>query len=566
MFISTSTIQNAVWGWASKPLPATGKGNFASGLSRYSNYTLGPDGWVYALPSSSVDQALLVINPGQANSNKTNYAVAAGSFVVADGSPTRPTFMARDATAGATFESKGIVAPNGKIYFFTKTHRYLCELTPAGLSSTWKFHDLSASVIMNSAGGAYAGYNYFLGVILGKDGYLYLIPNGRVANLARINITGPTPVVENSYYDGSVTAKIIHTAIKSPLAKVYTAAPSSDCFSATAPTTVGSSHWDSVDNPNNSLLGSSQASSSMSAGLACLDPVKLSNKIYFTVHLGTWVMWIDPNNWNNANAIGTVENLWLRKLVTGYGGYRSANTVLGCLNSSFKFGSMTPGANRKLYINITNITLNGGLGGVDIYDTTENQRAQHTIEIDTTTNVATLVVAENSQRILGYYGGSDMMPNGYIFATPNALQANTGLATGSYHRKVLQIDTNYATAKVKPEAYTTVPGKLGWNNLSIENPNGLYLATHVVTNNLNQVQFNNIVVLPGDKRGKVIIAGRNNTFGVELMSVKGFYKGVTHFDLKNTYDPTNNVNKIEMPSSISTIATSDYNIYYNKIT
>lgn len=566
MFIASSTIQNSIWGWASKPLPTTGKGAFLTGLSRYSNYTLGPDGWVYALPSSSVDQAVLALDPGTANSNKTNYSAAVGHFITADGSTDHPTFAARDATSGATYESKGVVAPNGKIYYFTKTNRTLCELTPAGLSSTWKFFDLSASVIMDSAGGAYVGYNYFLGVVLGKDGYLYLIPNGRVANLVRINISGSTPTVENSYYDGSTTAKNFHYAIKSPLGKVYTAAPSTYCFLTTPPTTAGSSHWDSVDNPNNALVAASAASSAMTAGLVCLDPIPSSNKIYFTVHLGTWVMWIDPNNWTNANAIGTVENLWLRKLVTGYGGYRSANTILGCLNSSFKFGSMTPGANRKLYINITNLTLNGAISGVNIYDTTANQLAQHTIEIDTVTNTASLVIAENNERILAFYGGSDMMPNGYIFVTPNNLQTNSLLPTGSYHRKVLQIDTNYSTAKVKPEAYTTVPNHEGWNNLSIENPNGSYLSTHIVQNNFNQVQFNNIVVLPGNKRGKVIIAGRNNTFGVELMSVKGFYKGVTHFSLSNTYDPTTGVNKIEMPSSISTIATSDYNVYYNKIT
>jgi hypothetical protein len=565
MFVATSTIQNSVWGWASKPLPTTGKGSFTTGLSRYSNYTLGPDGWVYALPSSSVDQALLVIDPGSANSNKSNYSAAAGQFVIADGSTTRPTFIARDATAGATFESKGIVAPNGKIYFFTKTHRILCELTPAGLSSTWKFHDLSTSVVMNSAGGSYAGYNYFLGVILGKDGYLYLIPNGRVGSLSRINISGATPVVEHSYYDGS-TGKIFHIAIKSPLGKVYTAAPSTDCFTATAPTTAGSSHWDSTDNPSNALLSRSQSSNSMSAGLACLDPVASSHKIYFTIHLGTWIMWIDPDNWGNANVVGTVENLWLRKLVSGYGGYRSANTVLGCLNSSYKFGSMTPGANRKLYINITNIAFNGTASST-IYDTPANQLAQHTIEVDTVNNIATLVPSVTGERIQGYYGGSDMLPNGYVLVLPNLLAADPAVQStyGSYHRKVLQIDTNYGTAKVKPEAYTTNTVNPGWENISIHNPNG-FLATPVVTNNDNQVQHNNIVVLPGSKRGKMIIAGRNNTFGVELMSVKGFYKGVTHFDLKNTYDPTNGVNKIEMPSVIANIATSDYNVYYNKIT
>lgn len=564
MFVATSTIQNSVWGWASKPLPTTGKGEFTTGMSRFSNYTLGPDGWVYALPCNPTigasDQVVLALNPGEANSHKTNYSAATGQFITADGSPTRPTFMAKDATAGALFESKGVVAPNGKIYFFTKTHSILCELTPAGLSTTWKFYDFSVDVPSSSV-----SFNYFLGVILGKDGKLYLIPNGAISKLIRFDISGAIPVVETSYLDGS-TGKKFNTVIKSPLGKTYTPGPSSDCYTATPPT--GAPHWDDVTNPNNALTGSSFASSNMSAGLVCLDPVRTSNKIYFTIHLGTWIMWIDPDNWGNANVIGTVEDLWLRKLLSGYSGYRTASTVHGCANSGYKFGSMTPGANRKLYINITNMAQNGGFADPAIYAGTPNVFLQFTIEVDTVTNVATLRPGVTSSQVLGKYGGSDMMPNGYIFVLPNVHQTQPSVSsvTGSYHRKVLQVDTNPSTAVIRNEAYTTAyVDNPGWNNISIANAAG-FLSTASVTNANQQVQFNNIVVLPGDKKGKVIIAGRNNTFGVELMSVKGFYKGVTHFDLKNTYDPANNVNKIEMPSNIATIATSDYNVYYNKIT
>jgi hypothetical protein len=494
----------------------------------------------------------MAIDPGQANSNKTNYSAASGQFINADGTANRPFFPARAAGAGALFESKGVVAPNGKIYFFTKTHSIMCEVTPAGAATTWKLYDFTADVPSLST-----AYNYFLGVILGKDGKLYLIPNGRINKLIRFNISGATPVVETSWIDGTNTN--FWTYIKSPIGKAYTAGPSADCFNPTPP--GNGIHWDSVDNPNNALIGASFASSSMTAGLACLDPVRSSNKIYFTVHLGTWVMWIDPDNWGNANVIGTTENLWLRKLVSGYASYRTVNTVYGCLNSSFKFGSMTPGANRKLYINITNMAANGTASGT-IYDTPTNQQSQHTIEIDTVTNTATLVPSVTNARIQSVYGGSDMLPNGYVLVLPNLLQLTVGT---DYHRRVLQIDTNSEVAKVRPEAYTTDANQPGWNNISIHNADG-FLTPSSVSNNFNQVQFNNITVLPGDKRGKVIIAGRNTTFGVELMSVKGFYKGVTHFSLTNTYDPSQNINKIEMPSNIAQIATSDYNVYYNKIT
>lgn len=527
-------------------------------MSRFSNYTLGPDGWVYALPCSPTvsvtnsDQVVLVLSPGEANSNKTNYSAASGQFIDADGTVARPYFPAKLGTSGALFESKGVVAPNGKIYFFTKMHNILCEITPAGLSTTWKLYDFTADTNPLNA-----QYNYYIGVILGKDGKLYLIPNGSTSKLIRFNISGATPVVETSWIDG-INADF-YTIIKSPLGLTYTAGPSACSDSSFT-------SCDPITNPNNALAASSNASSRNSAGLACLDPVRSSNKIYFTISLGTWIMWIDPDNWGNANVVGTVEDLWLRKLVAGYTSYRTHNSVTGCFNSAFKFGALTPGANRKLYINITNMAANS-TADTSIYSDAQRQQSQHTIEIDTVTNVATLRPSVTNERIRAIYGGADMMPNGYIFALPSSLSLTvTPTASfGSYHRNVLQIDTNSSIAKVRPEAYTTNATNPGWQNLNIHNPDG-YLATSAVNNSTNQVQHTNIVLLPGNKRGKVIIAGRNNTFGVELMSVKGFYKGVTHFDLVNTYDPTNNINKIEMPSNIAQIASSDYNVYCNKIT
>lgn len=558
MFIATSTIQNAVWGWASKPLPTTGKGAIFSQASRFSNYTLGPDGWVYALPCvptisvTNSDQVVLVLDPGQANSNKTNYSAAAGQFINADGSATRPYFPTRLAGAGALFESKGVVAPNGKIYFFTKTHNILCEITPAGLSTTWKLYDFTADTNpLNTQ------YMYYLGVILGKDGKLYLIPNGSAPKLIRFNISGATPVVETSWIDG-VNASFF-SYIKTPLGKAYTAG-NVTCDDPAFTT------CDPITNSNNALGGQSFNSSRISAGLACLDPIRTSNKIYFTIQLGTWIMWIDPDNWGNANVVGTVEDLWLRKLVGNYEGYRTNNSIIGCLNSPFKFGALTPGANRKLYINITNTATNG-TGDTTIYYNAQRQLSQHTIEIDTAANVATLRPSVTGERIQAFYGGADMMPNGYVFVLPSVLAITSGAASafGGYHRNVLQIDTNRNTAVVRPEAHTTNTSNPGWKNLDISNPDG-FLCPSTVNNANAEILYNNIVVLPGDKRGKVIIAGRNTTFGVELMSVKGFYKGVTHFDLTNTYDPANNVNKIEMPSNVAQIAASDYNVYYNKIT
>ena len=125
---------------------------FSNGTSNFSLWntpTVGPDGFVYMLPCSDYATVngvantaltgILIVNPGNANNGNIKYT-APQSFYSEPGTG-KDAIPVGTASFGSRirFASKGILAPNGKIYFIGFSQTGVVILDPNGFNSTWQY-------------------------------------------------------------------------------------------------------------------------------------------------------------------------------------------------------------------------------------------------------------------------------------------------------------------------------------------------------------------------------------------------------------------------------------------
>lgn len=546
MFVSISSTQSSLWGWKQRPLGSTGfavpTGNYPE--NTYTNYTYSPTAdRLYAIAvRPGTTSEIMVLDPGNCNSDTEDYSQASGQFITSNGT-TRPSF------SGNIYLKAGILAQDGKIYFIPYTGSIVCILTPNADPAlvTWTLFDLVPSYTAAPTNTIIAG------AILGKDGKIYILPHyGILSNtttpLGRLNISGPSPVVEMSYYTGTSAATALSGGVNLSHRKnvnflgynatnTYTVS----CFLSTS---------DPITAPSQYFPGISNVTGRTSLDYySCLDPY--SNRIYVTWIHGTWIFYIDPDNWSNINCVTTVNTLWLRTLKPNYEGYRSANSILGCANNGYKFSAIVPGLNKKLYITISNAG-NAATGLTPIPDD-----LKYHIELDTQTNQISLISSGiNTNLTSGTYSGAAMLPNGTIFGIPIV-----NFSAAFPNRKSFEILTK-DTVKVIADATEKRSG------IDVEgNTTNTFGGSVTATTTANQrgAPGATFMTIPGkDKRGKFIISGLNRVYGMEVMSIKNFYEDVTNFDLKNTLDAENSIDVLEPPSNLASLPTSDYNLYVNR--
>jgi len=629
MFISNSTLQASTWGWTNNDLGSTGISNTDLAYGEFTGYTVANDGYAYAIPlnqNATLVDKVMVISPGTCNTRYTNYTAPTTSLINA-GTAGKPSFT----VCPNILNSKGILAPNGKIYYIRSTgydagvnNAGLCILTPNNGDCTWEFYNITTVVARNIAG-----------LILGKDSKLYIIPGGATASpyvsrLVRLNISGPSIVEEVSdWYNNT-----LGTAIRKPIAQSssgtfvqLTAASSmtgvtvgkmvsvegnddttgvlnqeNDTFITAVDTinkTITLSEVPAVPltnktlaigdfprkptNTNNNIVRgiysgrlnnffeksfnsgdydpgipsnyntvrNPQANGAASAAsgenplyTAFLDPNPISNKIYVFPHSGTQIFWIDPDNWNNRLALHTAKNLTLTNLGIGRPGtvIPYGKSALYSGTAMKKISSIALGPDNKFYASL-------GLWISTIGLPAETRKF---MSIDVTANSVNYVLPSNpiNDGTSFAQSGINLLPNGNFFTFSTLSFASNSIAYRSFQEIYFKDSNNPDIYKVVGTTYgeghyygrknysAYIPGDGGGIFNGIRQPGSITFGSDISLN------------------GKVITAGNRLSYGLEYLSVKGFYTGVTNFNLIDA-------EYLDIPDDLATLPTSKYNIRSN---
>ncbi len=609
MFISSSSVQSSLWGWTNKELPSTTgliAGNLNSG--NFSGFTLARNGYSYAVPSNTSNNSVLVIEPGTGNNGLTNYTVATCAAVAADGSGTKPNFNTQ---TNAAFQTKGILAQDGKIYYIPTINNVsgtyaICVLTPNnGTDCTWTFYNISE---LGVGGG-----------ILGSDGYIYIIPGSNSPSLYRLDISGGTPTIDYSFYDGtgSVTAydkivqpgtsgtsvvvnnvsnltigmrvmmlnnndtsgllsdendtvieDIIGNTVILNLAPINPIAANGTnriwfCeFSKSLVNTNTRRRWanflnksyagtgdnstngdnavfDLERHPNHGIVATSFSVQGFSGAFVAPGSVK----IYLAPGVNNQLFIINPDEWSSKGAITSMPGLQLKTVGIRTGKSTSPNYTAKKTNSFKKFSGFIIGADGNAYFSIfySDNFVPSPISPTTTFGVDATYRK--TFKLDLNTN--TISEVGDSSTITDVTAPG-LFPNGEIVQIKH-----TGSGTTNTYKRNIVINTEdssnikfalNSTSFIPMNTYTQTISNTGWSNGTF------FPQTGFITFNTN------------DALGKVILPlkGAISKYGIEFLSVKGFYTGVTNF---NKMDDS----KLFIPSNLADLPTSDYNVYKNTL-
>jgi hypothetical protein len=497
--------------------------NPSSSFGLWNTPTVGPDGFVYMLPcadTATVNNVagtsltgILIVNPGNANNGNIKYT-APQSFYSEPGT-NRDSIPISSTIVGSNirFASKGILAPNGKIYFIGFTQPGVVILTPNGFSSTWQYKTF-ASMGLNTTVNSQT--QLFTGGVLGQDGKIYLVPNKNCT--ARID--PDTDLISTGYWTGATGRRLrsggsgengfgyprnSSGTIITPPANVPT--PNS----ATQKTFNGLK--DAIAHPDGNIYMFPYDSGGNSRWIFILnlDNWGQNNEFYSSVDLALPIP--NPITGNSGSVFGSCENIFLEKLKDGqdsttlkiyatYFGNSSYNSNWNSQYPNAKMLELDPVDNTVALVGDVN-TANGGTGFF-------GQAAKPGIQFPNgfiVSFLAGLAGAKISNVIItGDEGGSN---NTFPDSTKNIIGSGSDIATFSSFADPPNVD-----------------GSFGGSSILIDN-----------------------------SFGKVIFNGGSETGGIAF-SVKGFYPGIKYFDSGD------NIYKI--PTNLAGLATSLWNSYCNK--
>jgi hypothetical protein len=621
MFISNSALQTSTWGWTNNTVGGTGIPNSDSYNGEFTGYTVANDGYAYAAPlniGTTLVNKVMILSPGACNTRYSNYSPPVGFFANADGSPSKPDF-----TVGyGIINSKGILAPNGKIYYIRQNGQGLCILTPNSGDCTWEFYTTTTTNFGSTVSG----------LILGKDGKLYILPGAHtgspyVSKLFRLDISGPSIVEEVSWYDGTPGTTLRNvTALYSIGTFVQLTSGSSmtevsvgkmvnvtgnddtigvlnqenDTFITAVDTinkTITLSEEPAVPFNNKPLQigdlprkptntysnlyngayrgrlntffdkvylngdypvapnvvyntvrnpqangGPSAASGINPIYTAFLDPDPSSNKIYMFPYSGTQIWWIDPDNWSNALAMHTSKNLTLSNLGIGkIGTVVPYGRVIPYLGQSIKkISSLALGPDNKFY---TGLALGSDLPtSLAKVMSVDPQSKSVSFVTSATTSYNDTCFSQSSLNVL---------PNGSCFNFSNISFAGTSISYRTFQE--ISFTESNAPRLYKVDGFTYGVGQYYPRKTYSAYITGNGLAyQYTGTRQASSVLFGS----DSSVNGKVITAGNRLAYGIEYLSVKGFYTGVTNFNLMDS-------DYLDIPDNLADLPTSKYNIRSN---
>lgn len=573
---AAGSIKSSKWGWDVKGYTPKYDSSytFASTSGFWSPLTLAPNGFYYALPrtwyksTGVVANEVLCFKPGNSN-NKDNKWTSGQAYLVPGvnlpNSPKQPQLPYYWATtAGGTqfrFPSKGVLAPNGYLYFFgmsEKSYVILKPQTNVDLDpvqfTEWEvvnYNDTTPQ-IDNVADGANGG-SFYSGGILGSDGYIYLISSPQAGNSnfnlnnnkqrnvriapknTAVNATN-IDIIELGYYNASSAARLFNSTPYYPGVDITGAA-------LTAPTNMSGIEFYGNTNNGNKLYGSSIAN-------GITHP---NGKTYLFGGASKRIYILDPTKWGTSSEIYTSNTLYFPNLLAGNptrGWYNSSDT-------STYFGAGFTATLEKLKPGQDPETLKiyfgyGGRISSAMNSTSINRKYTSTIVFDPITEEFTSNLYDESTNegisiITSQAAETNSsssfvnLPNGHIFQSIK----NGGDATNPFG-KLIYPKEDGSIKYLGPQKRSIVSS----TEITVTNSYFVYNGAD-----------GNGSATPGIKKsfGKTILSAANGA--CEITSVKGFYPGIKNFDYD---DSTTDADIYDIPSDISNLPTSLWNAYFNK--
>lgn len=498
--------------------------NPSSSFGLWNAPTVGPDGFVYMLPCSDTATlnsapntsltGILVVNPGNANNGNIKYTDSQSLYLEPNGTTRQSIPILTVLGSNIRFASKGILAPNGKIYFIGLSQPGVVILTPNGFGSTWQyktFAEMGLNITDN------IGSQLFTGGVLGQDGRIYLVPNKNCT--ARIDTTNDT--ISTGYWTGAVSRRL-------------RAGASPDNGFGYPRNSSGT-----IIPPPTNVPAKNEATNKVFNGLK--DAIAHPNgKIYmFPYDSGgdsRWIFILDPNNWGFNNEFYSSSDLALPNPtpVTSTNG-----SVFGSCENIF-LEKLKEGDNPddlKIYATYFG---DSGYASSPWNDQYPNALM---LELDTVDNTLTLVGSRNNATLTGNGGQAAkpgiQFPNGFIASFL------AGISSVNNITNVIITGDDAGSTNKFPTSSTNVIGSSSDISAfaSFANPpqaTGTFGGSSILINN---------------SFGKVIFSGGSITGGIAF-SVKGFYPGIKYFDSGDDI--------YKIPSNLNTLATSLWNSYCNK--
>ena len=521
--------------------------------------TLAPNGLIYTPinvtgNTSTTDYytALLVIDPGQSNhktidgSIQYSYSRTNMYIVKADGTPNRPNTTNNLVNVNRDrFHTKGVLAPNGLIYFIPGRATEMLVLNPgtgivAGAPDcTWQLINLNTTTpvvrlptgSICTSGGVLDKLN---GDIYGINGGVTGQPNFRIRPRSSTTWTNPN--------NASTTTDIFQ---------------------------VG--YWTGVP-PKRLLTNSSLAvaanfdqdanGSAFRGGI--IDPNPSSNLIYITPGYYNQIAIIDPNQWNTVNEYSIRPNTVLDTM-TDIPTWNNTNTAS---NGNMKYSAVSLNSNGTLNYNFSGTTYTLAANGPYVptvgWNIIVNTNYSNTNQFTSTKMINSLGQRANNQISTFITTGLNcrllsgaVIPNGsnlFFSLSPCNFVGNYSPPYPKY-ATIYQLRENETDIKAYAPNSTTTPDS-HIRFLPSKSSDKINYTTFAGSNG---IQSSLITITKPSAIGKVIVGSRSFSENpIELIAVKGFYVGVTNFE----YD-VDTMNKISIPSNLSTLPSHPYNYYGN---
>lgn len=529
-------VQSSVWAYGSSTYATNlGAGSTIGGVDGtngcWNAPTLASNGLVYCLPIAAVldgvnFQKIAVITPGLPNSATTDYSKSTIEFVTADGSLSRPlipnTNFGGTQTIWRRYSNRGILAPNGLIYFVPDSETTILVLNPGtgAADCTWDLKTYSS--IATDLGIASLGQFSFKCAVLGPDGYIYLIPNGttytmRIAPRNTIVNNTSADIYQMGYYNGTTNRSFSANMYNFP----------KDINGVTLTTTQNIKASGSPD--------SRQYIGNLTGAL-----VHPNGKIYMGAGVTRWIFILNPANWGTSTEVYSAPGLSLIPYI--FSGTVSGSTAYAKDLFLEKPKSLEPDdlqSVKLLYL-------------TDTYrvNTATASSQLTSLSIDVSTNTITSLGSTNQGTNLGNTGGLNgigiQMPNGLLFKPHTATAGNAKYVfTGPDFTNITTFDPLDSSGSTQ-----YMPG----------------IATGIFKNAIGGYsRSGSSVILPNTKGNiSIVLGGGANlapyNFSGELVSIKQYSPDTTYFSYKTEEYPIYNI-----PSDLTTLPTSLYNSYCNTI-
>lgn len=559
-----ASFQASKWGWDFyKYQGLYGVTNFmTSSVGHFTSPTLAPNGISYLLPtfnflatpSTTQFNEVIAIKPGKSNNNTNKWQASTIHRIPSDTGgkhPNLPNALETQPSLQKRFFGRGVLAPNGEIYFIGFRAKGIVALKPqdnptldpaAGNNTAWRVTDFSTATINN---GTNVG---FCGGVLHSDGHIYMIPNpiGSVTNITQtptqaqqvvrikprltsIN-SGTTDAYEKSYYDGTTLAR----SFNSPTGPYLTPKDISNTnITASDTAQVLDTDWESY---------------------SIVDAVSHPNgKIYMFGGISRYIFILDPNNWNQQNCVYTDYNLRIPTDLTSSSEYGIDGSRKGLFMGA-SLEKLNPGqdpATLKIILHFEGVQ--------NATTTTVTNNYMRTLILDPVTNTITAAGDWYKAQSTNAYAFQTTfpikLPNGFTYNFA-AFPGFTGVGA-----QYTYSGNTPGEITVKGPLTTTVGSQVVYNeDLTPLKTKGGFRA-FIFGPTVNAPYFRNgaNVVNQGDAFGKSIFGSLEG--GGELVSVKGYYPGIKYFD----YNPTTDDTVYKMPNNIATdLKTSLWNSYFNK--